>query len=204
MSEDTNMHINVYTNQKDELVNSNKMSEEYIVKVNEQLTNINIVNNKKIDELRNKIDELETISDKQEVSIRYLRGILNNYVELKGLNEMKYKREKSINNILTKTLDNVEDNKIRLRKAFTMIVSLYIINNLLMCYCGFISIDNMFKCMCNFIFVIICSIDCYKVNFNIDYANLISSYELGIEEDNKKIEEIEKSNDFVGDYIDSI
>jgi hypothetical protein len=204
MSEDKNMSINVYTNQKEELLSSNKMSEEYIVRVNEQLSNLNMEYIKDIESVRSYNCILEEEVDKQEVSIRYMRGMLKNFVELKELYIKKNNKLGDINKLVETRVNNSEVFMENMKKTFNMIMGLYIFNNIVMCYVGLLDVSSFIRCLLNLIFCVIMCKD-YNVTFSSKCnKRVIDSIRQGVKEDNEKIKEIEGGNDFLSDYIDSL
>ena len=74
--EQEKMSINVYTNNKDSIMKSDNSTHEYIMKLNEEYNNNNIKLRFKVQELRDKIDNLEDENDRYDTSIRYMKGMI--------------------------------------------------------------------------------------------------------------------------------
>ena len=98
------MSINVYTNQKEPIMKADNSSTEYILKMNEEYNNRYVDMQLKIQELRHSYDELEITTDKQDSSIRYMRGMLKNYVELRDLYKSMVGRREELTKIDNKEL----------------------------------------------------------------------------------------------------
>jgi hypothetical protein len=208
MSEEVDkMSINVFTNNREEILKSDNSSTEYILKMNESLTNSIIDLRLKVQELRNKVDELETENDKQDSSMRYMRGMLNNFVELVELYKSVSNRKGDINKVNDKELEFYCGYSNRMFDAYYMTLILYIFSNIVGCYFEFVDISTICKGCCS---IVICALVSFQYCELIDdhtftdNPKLINAIVNGIEDDTKKIKEIESSSDFISDYIDCL
>ena len=209
MSDETEkMSINVYTTNKDSILKADNSSTEYILKLNEEYNNTNVELRLKISELRDTIDELESTNDKQDSSMRYMRGMLKNYVELK----MLYKGISDKNDSLYK----INDKELKLYNKyfdtyFNMLfacICMYYTSLMCFVYLGYMNLNMV---IISFIRITGC------INICIKYYN-IESYDLGnreicevvkrisegIKEDKDNIKKIEDGSDFLTEYIDNL
>ena len=205
MSEDSDkMSINVYTKYKDTIMESKDSSTEYILKMNETMNN-SVVNMKvKIKDLRNKIDDLETTNDKHDSSIRYMKGMLKNYVELIELYNTILTKKESINKINQKESDFYACQNNKFVNAYVMMFLLYIFNNMFYVYNGFLDIRSVCKSAISIIICTLASCETFKIfrtDFKFQHDN-IKSINISIKECKTKIKEIENSSDFMSEFID--
>ena len=120
-NEPEKMSINVFTNQKDAIMKGDNSScNEYILRMNEEYNNSNIDLRIKIQEMKSEMDDLEDCNDKQETSLRYMRGVLKNYVELKILYKSVCNRRCDYNKFCDKELRLSDE---YLNNYYRMIVS---------------------------------------------------------------------------------
>ena len=96
MENETKFNINVYEGNKQKIDNADNSTQQYIIIMNEELQNKLRVLQQELNEMKSKNDELESESDKHENSIRYMRGVLKNFVELRNMEKelgIQYKSE---------------------------------------------------------------------------------------------------------------
>ena len=208
-----NISISVYEQNKEKIKNSDNSSEEFIIQMNEFLQNINNKNLISIEEYKKNIEDLENENDKQEKSITYMRGLLQNFnVKIKTLTSIiKYDKEyyNDTNNYM-----NLSNSLLKkLYKIFLycqFIFGLFLITS-------WISNIITFSNMLTFIVIIYCSISIscilssMDVNFIINIHKFIkemqvkqNNYELKMKTFDDEIKTIDKSNDYIEDYINVI
>lgn len=208
-----NISIAVYEQNKEKIKNADNSSEEFIIQMNEFLQNINNKNLISIEEYKKNIEDLENENDKQEKSITYMRGLLQNFnVKIKTLTSLiKYDKEYFKNtdnyiNIINNLLKKLHKNII----YYQFIFSIFLIISYI---CDIISFSNIFT----FIFInyisisLSCIISGIDINFMIHIFDFINKFNKTQKEYNFKIKTfddeiktIDKSNDYIEDYINVI
>lgn len=208
-----NISIAVYEQNKEKIKNADNSSEEFIIQMNEFLQNINNKNLISIEEYKKNIEDLENENDKQEKSITYMRGLLQNFnVKIKTLTSLiKYDKEYFKNtdnyiNIINNLLKKLHKNII----YYQFIFSIFLIISYI---CDIISFSNIFT----FIFInyisisLSCIISGIDINFIINIFDFINKFNKTQKEYNFKIKTfddeiktIDKSNDYIEDYINVI
>tara|TARA_A100001015_G_C14996058_1_gene716257 strand:- start:1108 stop:1737 length:630 start_codon:yes stop_codon:yes gene_type:complete len=202
------MSINVYTNQKESIMKADNSSTEYVLKMNEEYNNRHVDMQLKIQELRHSYEDLENTTDKQDSSIRYMRGMLKNYVELRDLYKSMVERREELTKINNKELKLYDTYCLNVYNSFLFFMFLYFVNNLVLIYAGIISASVFIKSVLSMIICGGASIQYYDIgrmynNIGKDY-NLIEKMATGIDEDLAKIKEIEDGSDFLSEYIDGM
>lgn len=208
-----NISIAVYEQNKEKIKNADNSSEEFIIQMNEFLQNRNNQNLISIEEYKKNIEDLENENDKQEKSITYMRGLLHNFnVKIQTLTSViKYDKEyfKDTDNYI-----NIINNLLKkLHKKFIYYQFIFSIFLIISWICDIISFSNIFT----FIFINYCSlsfsciISGIDINFVMNISDFINKFNKTQQEYNCKIKTfddeiktIDKSNDYIEDYINVI
>jgi hypothetical protein len=204
--EQEKMSINVYTNNKDSIMKSDNSTHEYIMKLNEEYNNNNIKLRFKVQELRDKIDNLEDENDRYDTSIRYMKGMIKNYVELRDLYKKMNKRRNELNKLDMKEIEKYKEYMKVYEHMNEMCLCVYYGCMFFYLYMGFVDYRYIWLSM----FTLASSVYCLQVYYNINMykegknINIINAINLGINEDDKNIKDIEGGNDFLDDYIDNL
>ena len=182
--------------QKTAIVPDNLTSErKYIILMNDTLQSENREHMKKINELENQIEDLETDNGKLERCSTYIKGMLKNFVEAdklyKKLIKIQTEQQSEINN-------NMKIYKNQIIIDFTKI-SLISVVFFIFCYLFRFNVTNFFiytfEKLVAYVFVIY-----YIIFRGVNHANT-KTYE--INELKKKIKEINKAQDYIHDLIDT-
>lgn len=196
MEDSNRTSINVFTNHKKDILESTNSSNEYILKLNEELNNQYVSVKLECENLKNEMFVLEEDNDKQDKSMRYMRGMIKNYIELNDLH-------KTISNQRNKMLDFTNRQFEKLEHIFYFTILLYLINNIFFMYTGYVT----FKILIHNIFsILICTY--FSTNYyNYTHINQNNNYKECsqlIDISKNKINEIENGNDFLTEYIDGL
>ena len=208
-----NISIAVYEKNKSEIDNSSNASEKFIIYTNEELSNKNREYIVEIDNLKNQNDILEEQNDKLENSTRYMRGILHNFTEKVKKQDKLIKYYKKYHTSLkdyTKPINGLIKKTNEFIRKFA-----FIYNVLLLTLC--LTIEMSIFSIIFYNIIVLVSVAITVAVTQIDY-NLIKTIEgktqsinqiqkqekqlIDVEE--SKIAEIDKSNNFIEDYIDMI
>lgn len=207
-NEPEKMSINVFTTNKDSIMKSENSSTEFIIKQNEEYNNSNVKLRIELVQLRTDMERLEDDNDKQGTSIRYMRGMLKNYVELKGLYKSIVESREKLAKIDAKELKMYDKYCIDQGLCIMFFIFLFIMNNLVFVYMGVMPLRVLMKMMLS---VVICgSVSCQYYGLNEQMKNMGKDYNFvknvveGIDESLVKIKKIESSSDFLSEYIDSL
>lgn len=207
-NEPEKMSINVFTTNKESIMKSENSSTEFIIKQNEEYNNSNVTLRIELVQLRNDMERLEEDNDKQDTSIRYMRGMLKNYVELKGLYKSIVESREKLAKIDAKELKMYDKYCIDQGLCIMFFIFLFIMNNLVFVYMGVMPLRVLMKMMLS---VVICgSVSCQYYGLNEQMKNMGKDYNLvknvveGIDESLVKIKKIESSSDFLSEYIDGL
>ena len=191
------MSINVFTNQKEKIMKSDQSCNEYILRMNEEYNNSNIELRLKVEDLNVKIDNLENDNDKQDSSIRYMKGLLKNYVELKML-------YKTMNN---KRVDYIKFNDKCIKEYYYLIfmcVAMYYVNLVIFLFVDIITIQTIFAALISLAISLGFCFNYYHMDRQLHNNKQIVNINDELKKDNKNIEEIEDGCDFISEYIDNL
>lgn len=205
MSEPETMSINVFTNNKESILKSDNSSNEYILKMNEEYNNNNIKLNYELQDLKHVVNNLESENDKNETSIRYMRGMLKNYVELKLLYKSVSDRRFECNKLYNKDINNMDKYNTDMYQTIILSIFIYYLTMIVNVYFENTSIYDIFVSVSILISSIIFSTKYYNLNPNITLNHLtIDSIKDDINKSLTDIKVIEDSNNFLDEYIDNI
>ena len=200
------MSINVFTSKREEIMKSDNSSNEYILKMNEELHNSNIELRIQMQEMKSQIEDLENELDKNDASLRYMRGVLKNYVELKLLYKSLCAKKTDYNKFCDKELKLSDE---YINNYYNMIVScmcMFLMSMLLFMNFNLISLESMLYIVISMVSSFGATYNYYDIDSefkNINY-NIADNITQNIKEEMKKIKEIEDGNDFLSEYINNI
>jgi len=191
-------NINLYDTSESK---GNNKTEDYLVHINTELTNKHRQISAEITTLENKLETSEDLNDSLEQKVIYLRGLLKNIFAIKNMEfslSKNYKQEIIDSN---KNLDNFN-------KSFRNIIMYFFGNFLILCY-ALNNFEAFFALLLSIIFVFGFS----KFMFHNDYHHVVSQF-LGTNKINlkktslfglrKEIDDLEKNNDYINEFIDCI
>ncbi len=211
--EPRNISIAVYDQNKESIDKSSNASERYLILSNEELSNKNREYIVELETLKNENESLEDQNGKLETSTRYMRGILHNFTEkvkhqdklikhYKTYHSNLKEYAKSINNLIKNTNDFIK----KIFLVYNMIL-------LTLCFSGGITffavlLNNILVAMALGITVAQTQLD-YTLILNIEEKTksineLQKTDKQVIENEEKKIAEIDKSNNFIEEYIEVV
>lgn len=211
--EPRNISIAVYDQNKDQIEKSSNASERFLILTNEELNNKNREYIIELETLKNDNDSLEEQNGKLENSTRYMRGMLHNFTEKVKHQAKVIKHYKSYHSNLkdyTKTINTLVKN---INEFIKKLFIVYNIILLTLCFSGGISffsiiLNNILAVMAVGITVAVTQVD-YTLILNIEEKTK-SINELQkrdkqiIENAEKEIDEIDKSNNFIEEYIEVV
>lgn len=209
----SNIHISVYEKNRSEIDNADNSSERYIILTNEELRKENDKLREEIETLKKQNTDLENDNDKLENSVRYLRGLMQNFnskiknqtkiIKLEKEYYTSLKEYSKINNNLIKNIN-------QMIKYFPLHLIIFMI---LFWIINLISFSSMFLIIIITSFSILTSftfndVNCFLI-LNIDNrTELFNKTQREMKEFinniEKDISSIDKSNDFIEDYINAI
>ena len=199
MEETGKFNINLYSSNKDQIENSSNGSQEYIILMNEELSNVN--RNLAL-ELRTTQDQLEIIEEdlgKQETKTVYMRGILKNIF---GLNTM----EKNLNHQHKKIIVLQGNHIDKLQDLFRhWLICIYLLY-FLMFMANLITFPVAFNLLLFTFLIVQGTTFCTFKQFNIGavlHTNFTEKLKY-VKELRTSITNIEKNNDHINEYIDCI
>ena len=212
--EDKHLHINIYkdnANNKSKIEEASNKSEMYLILMNEELNN---KNRSYLDELNESKQENNTLTDeneRMEKSITYQRGLLHNFHEInnkrKGLNDIQ-------NNILSLNKNLIRDtNKLYDNYAMFLKMFLYCYGSIIVLLMGmnFISIYDTLIFNLTIGCALFINIIFTKFDYNITFETMNNNYRMDYDKlrdhlkiSQKKIEEMDKNNEHITDFIDNI
>tara|TARA_Y100001980_G_C14532432_1_gene308557 strand:- start:702 stop:1322 length:621 start_codon:yes stop_codon:yes gene_type:complete len=199
------MSINVFTNNKEAIMKTDNSTHEYILKLNEEYNNENIKLRLKVQELRNKIDDIEGENDRFETSNRYMKGLLKNYIELKDLYKKINNRRQDLSNLDMKQIRLYKDYNTVCENIYERCMNIYYISMLVYLYMGLIDYKYILLSLVTFVSSLYYLQVYYDINkYKYDDYKIVEELKLNIKKDNKNISEIENGNDFLEEYIDNI
>ena len=199
------MSINVFTNNKEAIMKTDNSTHEYILKLNEEYNNENIKLRLKVQELRNKIDDIEGENDRFETSNRYMKGLLKNYIELKDLYKKINNRRQDLSNLDMKQIRLYKDYNTVCENIYERCMNIYYISMLVYLYIGLIDYKYILLSLVTFVSSLYYLQVYYDINkYKYDDYKIVEELKLNIKKDNKNISEIENGNDFLEEYIDNI
>lgn len=208
-----NISISVYEGNKERIQNADNSSQEYIILQNEELNKQNRDFIVQITEKDTHIEELEIDNDKMETSIKNMRGVMHNFsakikkqTQIIKLQDNKYKDLRDYAKVVNDFVKIISDYpNMYIMITLSLLITSYIL--------GLITLWQSFiYLLFNFInFSIICShlksnhdvvrnVDKNTESMNqktINYNNNIRCLEA-------EILEIDRSNNFIEEYIDNI
>lgn len=208
-----NISVSVYENNRGKIHKADNSSQEYIILQNEALNNKNRDYILQLEEKCTIIDELEQDNGKMETQIQNMRGILHNFsFKIKKLEEMvdikdaKYKDLKAYTKLTDHFIKFLLDSpKIYITVILVILSAFYILN--------IISLwDSMVFLCLNTITLFIIGYH-YKdeckfldnVNNNTSKMNeKLNAYNNSMRQIQYEINEIDKANNFIEEYIDII
>lgn len=208
-----NISINVFEKNKEKIEKSSNGSEAFLIISNEELNNKNREYLLEVEKLKNENESLEDQNDKHENSTRYMRGILHNFTE-------KVKHQDNLINHYKTYHSNLKDftkeitNLVKSIYDFYMkFVFIYNATLLIILFSGGITIgsiiiNNLILGLSIGMTVAVTHLD-YKLILNIEDKvkktnDLQKTDKLLIDSELKKIAEIDKSNNFIEDYINVV
>ena len=211
--EPRNISIAVYDQNKDQIEKSSNASERFLILTNEELSNKNREYIIELETLKNENESLEEQNGKLENSTRYMRGILHNFTEkvkhqAKVIKHYKtyHSNLKDYTKIINSLVKNINEFIKRLFIVYNMIL-------LTLCFSGGINLfsiilNNILAVMTVGITVAVTQVD-YTLILNIDKKTksineLQKSDKQVIELEEGKIAEIDKSNNFIEEYIEVV
>lgn len=203
--EQEKMSINVFTNHRETIMKSDNSTHEFILRLNEEYNNENIKLRLKVQELRNKIDDLENDNDRYETSVRYMKGMLKNYVELRDLYRKMNERRKDLSELDMKHLQIYKEYNSVSDNISERCMHIYYICMLFYLYMGLID----YKYILLSIVTLVSSLYYLQMYYDItkyvyNDSQKVDDLRVGIKDDNKSIKEIENGNDFLDEYIDNM
>lgn len=206
--EENIFNINVYGENKEQIMNSTDSASEYIILLNEKLQyNVNTLISK-TKEQENVITTHETELDKLETSITYMRGLLKNFVEIR-------KNEKEIV-ILTKSLEKnyidhnnlVCKNVVKIKKDIILFIFVYLMMNMFMVTINILTLNNLIFNVIQLILII--PILKYSTKIE-DVYNCICNPKTNnkhildkIDKKSKSVSELDNAVDYLDEYIECL
>tara|TARA_Y100000591_G_scaffold327433_1_gene351905 strand:+ start:2629 stop:3249 length:621 start_codon:yes stop_codon:yes gene_type:complete len=199
------MSINVFTNHRETIMKSDNSTHEFILKLNEEYNNENINLRLKVQELRNKIDDLESENDRYDTSIRYMKGMLKNYVELRNLYKNLNNRMKDLSNLDMKQIRLYRDYNNACENIYERCMNIYYISMLVYLYMGLIDYKYILLSIVTFVSSLYYLQMYYDTNkYKYDDYQTAETIKISINKDNKDIVELENGNNFLDEYIDNL
>jgi len=208
-----NISISVYDQNKEQIEKSSNSSEKFIILTNEELNNQNREHIIEIESLKNENNSLEDQNEKLETSTRYMRGILHNFTEKVKHQDKIINYYKSYHMILkdyTKNLNSLVKNINNFVKKFIFIYNLILLS---LCFTGGITITSIIINNILIVISIVITLSHTQVNYDLilnieTKTKCINELQKNdkklIETEEKKVAEIDKSNNFIEDYIDVV
>lgn len=162
--------------------------------INESLMRVNIEN-------QATFASMEDEQDKYDERVRYLRGLLKNFVELKNLSDKQLVKETKISSSLSSYIRN--DHKIRKNElmGFTGVNILLLI--IIMLYSS-MTVSTLFM---TYITIYVIYIRNYRTDYYKNVPNIIRQLQPLRNESKvlkKEQQELERSCDFINEYVDAI
>ena len=211
--EPRNISIAVYDQNKESIDKSSNASERYLILSNEELSNKNREYIVELETLKNENESLEDQNGKLETSTRYMRGILHNFTEKVKHQEKLIKHYKTYHSNLkeyTKSINTLIKNTNDFIKKIFLVYNMILLT---LCFSGGITffavlLNNILVAMALGITVAQTQLD-YTLILNIEEKTksineLQKTDKQVIENEEKKIAEIDKSNNFIEEYIEVV
>lgn len=208
-----NISINVYEKNKEKIQNASNASEAFLILSNEELGNKTRSFIVDIENLKSQNESLEEQNEKMENSTRYMRGILHNFTEkVKHQNNVikYYKTYHSSLKDFSKTINSLVKTINDFIKKFAIIYNLLLLVLCMMDSISWFSIitHNIILAMGIGITIAFTQLD-YTLILHIDdktksINEIQKSDKKLIDIEMNKISEIDKSNNFIEDYIDVV
>ena len=191
-------NINLYDTSQSK---GNNKTEDYLVHMNTELTNKITEISQEIITLENKLETSEDLNDSLEQKIVYLRGLLKNIFAIKNMEMSLSKNYQLEIKETNKSVDNFN-------KSFRNIIISFFVNFLIFCF-ALNNFEAFFVLLLNSILVFGFS----KFMSHNDFHNIVSQF-LGQNKINlkkpslsglrKEIDDLEKNNDYINEFIDCI
>lgn len=211
--EPNNISISVYEGNRERIQNASNSTEEFIILQNEELNRKNRDFIIQITEKDTKIEELETDNERMETSLSNMRGVLHNFSskikkqeQIIKLHEVKFKDLKDYTKVVNDFIKAIVDYpKLYGMVTISLVIALYII--------GFMSIAQ------SLIFLMVNGLKLFIITFHLksqhDVLNNVAKntenmnqkitvYNNNIKAIRGEIVEIDRSNNFIEEYIDTI
>ena len=212
-TEPKNISISVYEGNKERIQTSDNSSQEYIILQNEELIRQNKDYIVQINQNDIQIEELEIDNGKMETSIKNMRGILHNFsAKIKKQNKIirwqkdKFKDLKDFTKVINKYVKSViEYPKIYALISFGILITSYILGftDLWQTFI-YLLFDVIKLAIIHFLYYHNNELP-YHIDDNIESMNKnIINYNNSIKSLEAEIVEIDKSNNFIEEYIDNI
>lgn len=211
--EPRNISIAVYDQNKESIDKSSNASERYLILSNEELGNKNREYIVELETLKNENESLEDQNGKLETSTRYMRGILHNFTEKVKHQDKLIKHYKTYHSNLkeyTKSINTLIKNTNEFIKKLFLVYNMILLT---LCFSGGITffsvlLNNILAAMALGITVAQTQLD-YTLILNIEEKTksineLQKTDKQVIELEEGKIAEIDKSNNFIEEYIDVV
>lgn len=212
-AEPNNISISVYEGNRERIQNASNSTEEFIILQNEELNRKNRDFVIQITEKDTKIEELETDNERMETSLGNMRGVLHNFSskikkqeQIIKLHENRFKDLKDYTKVINNFIKAIVDYpKLYGMVTISLVIALYII--------GFMSITQ------SFIFLMVNGLKLTIITFHLksqhDVLNnvdkntenmnqKITVYNNNIKTIKSEIVEIDRSNNYIEEYIDNI
>lgn len=208
-----NIFISVYEENKERIQNADNSSQEYIILQNEKLNKHNCDFIVQITEKDTHIEELEIDNDKMETSIKNMRDVMHNFsakikkqIQIIKLQNNKYKDLQNYTKVVNDFIKVIRDYpNMYIMITLSLLIASYII--------GFITLWQSFVYLVfNFIKFSIIGLHLksnYDVVRNVDKnTESMNQKTIAVNNNIRRLEteilEIDKSNNFIEEYIDNI
>ena len=211
--DDKHLHINIFKDNtnKNKVEEASNKSEMYLILMNEELNNKNRDYLNELNESKQENDSLTEENERMEKSVTYQRGLLHNFDEI---NNMRKKLNNIQNDIIVLNKQYIKDfGKLyqNYYAFFKMFLYCYVGVVVLLLATSRIGIYDTFMYNCiigaaSFINIIIT-----KFDHNTTFDTLYNRYKIEhdklrdhLKMSQKKIEEMDKNNEHITNFIDSI
>jgi len=215
--DDKNVNINVFTENKEKIMQADNSCQEYILLCNEQLQYTLNVQNEETKQLQDYLNELETNSDRTEKTITYMRGLLKNFVQIRNLEKKIQDFEINQSNFYKEENKMKSESIVEYVKSVKQALLIYVFINLIFMVFNIISMTMFISqsvFMCSFLWCVQLTspiqINLATNNYNLlkinKLINKLDTKPLALEYKRLKEEvlEIENSIDFLDEYIDGL
>ena len=185
--------VNVFLGRKgdDDLVKEVSVSERYIIEQNTRLLEENRSLCILKTELSSRVEELEGIEDRADARSSNLKGLLKNFHEVSKWQTQIDKKQRSII-LSTNEVVNAFTKEIR---TLAHILYALLIIFVMLCVKLFNTVPSFFVAI-----VVVTFQECYLMNFPVLSYDAL---DVEIKELRKKVEEADKANDYIHEFLDS-